>query len=57
MILGHRKKYPKVKVYGGLYSVPRQPKNDPLLREIQEAVKTMSLDNQVPSDEVMLVSV
>jgi hypothetical protein len=50
MMLERRKKYPKLKAYGGLYSVSRQPKNDPLLREIQEAVKTMSVDGSVLSD-------
>ncbi|OQD99672.1 hypothetical protein PENVUL_c063G06880 [Penicillium vulpinum] len=46
MMLERRRHYPKVKVYG-IYYVSRQPKNDPLLREIQEAVKSMSVNRQV----------
>lgn len=38
----------------GFYFVPRQAKDDPLLREIQEAMKCMSSDRQVSSDEVTL---
>jgi len=55
MIRSRRRLWPKVKVYGGLYSVSRQPKNDPLLREIQEAVKNMSVDRHNSSDEVTIV--
>ncbi|CAI7636757.1 unnamed protein product [Penicillium glandicola] len=47
-------RYPKVKVYG-LYYAARQPKNDPLIREIQEAVKGMSMDGQASSGAVTLV--
>lgn len=55
-MLERRARYPKVKAYG-LFSVSRQPKNDPLLREIQEAVKNMSIGRQHSSDEVTLVDI
>ncbi|CAG8919613.1 unnamed protein product [Penicillium salamii] len=48
-MLERRARYPKVKAYG-VFSVSRQPKNDPLLREIQEAVKNMSIERQHSSD-------
>jgi hypothetical protein len=53
MMLERRSHYPKVKVYG-LWYARRQPKNDPLLREIQEAVKGMSVIRQVSSEAVIL---
>jgi hypothetical protein len=40
---------------GGFLFVPRKPKNDLLLREIQEAMKDMSMEGQVSSGEVTLV--
>ncbi|OQE36867.1 hypothetical protein PENCOP_c011G04056 [Penicillium coprophilum] len=43
---------PKVKGHGFWYI---QPRNDPLIREIQEAVKTMSLDRRVPSGKITVV--
>lgn len=46
--------YPRVKVYG-LWYVRRQPRNDPLLLEIQEAVKGMSVNRQLSSDAATLV--
>lgn len=53
MMLERRSHYPKVKVYG-LWYARRQPKNDPLLREIQEAVKGMSVNRQVSSGALSL---
>lgn len=53
-MLQRRRKYPKVKVYG-LYHVKRQPKTDPLLREIEDAIKGMSIDRQVSSGEGTLI--
>ncbi|KAJ5238211.1 Acyl transferase/acyl hydrolase/lysophospholipase [Penicillium chrysogenum] len=58
MIQGRRlrraKEFPKLMV-GGFLFVPRKPKNDLLLREIQEAMKDMSMEGQVSSGEVTLV--
>lgn len=54
MILQCRRRYPRVKKYG-LYYVGRELKNDPLLREIQEAVKGMSIERQVSSGAVTIV--
>lgn len=53
-MLERRSHYPKVKVYG-LWYARRQPKNDPLLREIQEAVNGMSVNRQVSSGAVSLL--
>lgn len=54
MMLERRSHYPKVKVYG-LWYARRQPKNDSLLREIQEAVKGMSVNRQISSGAVTLI--
>jgi hypothetical protein len=42
-----------VKVYG-LYYVAQQPKNDPLIREIKEAIENISTRRQVSSDDATL---
>ena len=49
-----RKNYPKVKKFGGLYSVRKQPRNDPLIQEVKDAVKSMPLNRQFSSGEVTL---
>lgn len=38
----------------GLYYVAQQPKNDPLIREIKEAIENMSTRRQVSSDDATL---
>jgi hypothetical protein len=48
-----RKLYPKVKKMGGLYSVARQPVDDPLLDEIKERMKKMPLVRATSDSEVM----
>jgi hypothetical protein len=53
MLLERRTRYPKVQVLGRWVSRPAE--KDPLLREIQEAVKGMSIDRQVSSGTVTLV--
>ncbi|KAJ5190029.1 Acyl transferase/acyl hydrolase/lysophospholipase [Penicillium cf. griseofulvum] len=54
MIFYHRSTYTKVKKYG-LYYVLRQPRNDPLLLEIVEVVRGMSISRQALSDTVTQV--
>ncbi|CAG8045177.1 unnamed protein product [Penicillium nalgiovense] len=54
MIMRRRSHYPRVKVHRFWYG-RRQPKNDPLLREIQEAVKGISIHGQVSPGAVTLV--
>lgn len=46
--------YTKVKIYGGPQTVYRQPKNDSLVHEPQEAIKTLSVDRRVSIDEITL---
>jgi hypothetical protein len=53
MWLERRSRYPKVQIMGRWASRPA--KKDPLLREIQEAVKGMFIDRQVSSGIVTLV--
>ena len=52
MLLERRTRYPKVQIMGRWASRPA--KNDPLLREIQEAVKGMSIDRKVSSGATTL---
>lgn len=41
MMLKRRRYYPRVKILGGLYSIRREPKDDPMIREIKNAVNGM----------------
>jgi ribosomal protein L24E len=50
MMLERRSRYPKVKVYG-LYNAARQPKNDPWISEIKEAIEAMSIGKQDSSSQ------
>lgn len=55
MMFSRRKNYPRVKILGGLYSARREPKNDPIIREIKDAVNCMSIQRHAPSGEFTLV--
>lgn len=55
MMLMRRRNYPKVKILGGLYSVRREPKDDPILREIKDAVNGMPVQRHSSSGEVTLM--
>ncbi|KAJ5316420.1 hypothetical protein N7476_006727 [Penicillium atrosanguineum] len=55
MMLKRRKYYPKVKILGGLSSVRREPKDDPIIREIKDAVNCMTIPRHFSSGEVTLM--
>jgi hypothetical protein len=55
MMLNRRKNYPRVKILGGLYSVRREPKDDPISREIKDAVNCMPVQRHVLRSAVTLV--
>ncbi|KAJ5765992.1 Acyl transferase/acyl hydrolase/lysophospholipase [Penicillium nucicola] len=47
MMQERRGHYPKVKVYG-IFHASQQPKNDPLVREIKEAINNMATGDTLP---------
>jgi len=55
MMLTRRKKHPRVKILGSLYSFRREHKDDSVIREIKIAMDNMPIQRHCSSGEVTLV--
>ncbi|KAJ5675274.1 uncharacterized protein N7477_005208 [Penicillium maclennaniae] len=55
VILKRRRYFPGKKIIGGLYSIRREPKNDPMIREIKDAMGCVPIQRRHSSGEVTIV--